>query len=104
LITRIFTVAFAVLSLPLFTVSLNFNVESLLRLGAVKVALAVLASVNLTDFPLTSFHEYDVMLPRLLPPSKATEVPLYCLSGAALTTRGLSVFVVFPLANWLVAV
>jgi hypothetical protein len=98
-------VAFAVLSLPLFTESLNFNVESLLKLGAIKVALAVLASVNLTDFPLTSFHEYDVMLPRLLPPSKATKVPLCTvLSGPALATRGVSVFVVFPLANWLVAV
>jgi len=97
--------AFAVLSLPVFMVGLNLKVDSLLGLGAVKVALAVLASVKLTCFPLTSFHEYDVMLPRLLPPSEAIKVPLCTvLSGPALATRGLSVFVVFPLANWLVAV
>ena len=71
--------AFAVLSLPVSTVSLNLKVDSLLRLGAVKVALAILASVKLTGFPLTSFHEYDVMLPRLLPPSEATEVPTLVL-------------------------
>src|SRR5436853_588717 len=45
------------------------------------------------------------MLPMLLPPSKATEAPLCTvLSGPALATRGLFVFVVFPLANWLVGV
>ena len=70
--------AFAVLSLPVFMVGLNLKVDSLLGLGAVKVALAVLASVKLTGFPLTSFHEYDFTLPRLLPPPKATKVPLYC--------------------------
>jgi hypothetical protein len=70
--------AFAVLSLPVFMVGLNLKVDSLLGLGAVKVALAVLASVKLTGFPLTSFHEYEVMLPRLLPPSEAIKVPLYC--------------------------
>jgi hypothetical protein len=97
-------VAFAVLSLPLFTVSLNFNVESLLKLGAIKVALAVLASVNLTDFPLTSFHEYDVMLPRPLPPSKATKVPLCTVLSGLHWLQRVSVLIVFPLANWLVAV
>ena len=77
------TLTLAVLLAFLLSITVNSNIISVsddMSLGAVNVAMGVLAPFNVTLGPTICFHKYDVIVPSgslLLLPSRVTKCPVF---------------------------